>query len=394
MLSLSKLRICYLAGTLGQGGAERQLFYAIRALRRGGASVRVLSLDSGGFWEAPIKQLDVTVTCVGQTRSRFIRVCRIVKALKKEPADVLQSQHFFANAYASLSAFFVKCKAIGALRSNGRFDLSQCGKLGGRINLHLPRVIAANSCSSIEYAVDHGVPRSRLFFLPNAVDTDQFKPAAKARQAPITLLTVGRLTAEKRIDRFITLVHQLRAYHDLDVRGWIVGTTRADQDLRPVLERQAAALGLRSDSLRFLGSISDMPSLYRQATAFVLTSEHEGTPNVLLEAMATGLPVVATNVGGVPEIVQHARTGFLVAENQLDELPRTILELVRNPDLATRIGAHARAYVEGTHSMHKIPTHLAALYDLTLGARRLQLDTNLNRALTHNARRSGSTALI
>src|SRR5689334_2048510 len=155
MLSLSKLKICYLAGTLGQGGAERQLFYAIQALRRCGASVRVLSLDSGGFWEAPIRELGVAVTWVGQTRSRFNRVCRIVKTLRKEPADVLQSQHFFANAYASLSANFLNRKAIGALRSNGRFDVSQCGKLGGRINLHLPRVIAANSRSSIEYAVNY-----------------------------------------------------------------------------------------------------------------------------------------------------------------------------------------------------------------------------------------------
>lgn len=394
MLSLSKLKICYLAGTLGQGGAERQLFYAIQALRCGGASVRVLSLDSGGFWEAPIKQLGVTVSCVGQSRSRFSRVCRIVKAVKKEPADVLQSQHFFANAYATLSGFFLNRKAIGALRSDGRFDLSQCGKLGGRINLRLPGVIAANSHSSIEYAVSHGVPRSRLFFLPNAVDTDQFKPAAKVPQVPITLLTVGRLTAEKRIDRFISLVHQLRTRHGLDVQGWIAGPTRADQDLRTELERQAAALGLRSDALRFLGSVSDMPSLYRQATVFVLTSENEGTPNVLLEAMATGLPVVATSVGGVPALVQHARTGFLVGENQLDELPRIILELVRKPKIATEIGARARAYVEETHSVRKLPVHLAGLYDLALRDRHLQPETNFNRALTHDAARPGSTALI
>ena len=74
MLDLSKLKICYLAGTLGQGGAERQLFYAIQALRRCGTSVRVLSLDHGGFWEAPIEQLGANVTCVGQARSRLKRV--------------------------------------------------------------------------------------------------------------------------------------------------------------------------------------------------------------------------------------------------------------------------------------------------------------------------------
>jgi glycosyltransferase involved in cell wall biosynthesis len=388
MLDLSKLKVCYVAGTLGQGGAERQLFYAIQALRNNGADVRVLSLDCGGFWEAPIRQLGARVTCVGQAGSRLKRVFRILKELKNEPPDLLQSQHFYTNAYASLSARFLPCKAIGALRSNGLFDLSQCGRIGGRINLHLPKVLAANSQSSIQHAISQRIPRSRLFFLPNVVDTDRFKPAANAPGGPITLLAVGRLTREKRFDRFISLLHQLRNNRGLDVRGWIVGPSRSDQDLRPTLERQAAALGLRSDALHFLGSISDMPSLYQQASIFVLTSEHEGTPNVLLEAMATGLPVVATRVGGVPEIVQHGRTGFLASEDHPDELSNAILELVQNPNLAAEMGARGRAYVEQTHSVHKLPAALSDLYELALGTHRAHSDTEFSRAFGNDAARS------
>src|SRR3954471_10713754 len=147
MPELSKLRICYLAGTLGQGGAERQLFYATQALRHSGASVRVLSLEPGGFWETPIKELGVPVTCVGEGGSRLRRVLRIVKHLRQEPADILQSQHFYTNAYTAVAAFLVKSNGIGTLRSNGQFDLTQCGRIGGRINLHLPRFLVANSRS-------------------------------------------------------------------------------------------------------------------------------------------------------------------------------------------------------------------------------------------------------
>jgi glycosyltransferase involved in cell wall biosynthesis len=385
MLDLSKLKICYLAGTLGQGGAERQLFYAVQALRRCGAAVRVLSLDQGAFWEAPIEQLGANVTCVGQARSRLKRICRIVKTLKSEPTDILQSQHFYTNAYVSLSAWLHNCKSIGAMRSNGQFDVGQCGRLGGRINLHLPKILAANSRSSIQYAIKHGVASSRLFFLPNVVDTDQFKPAATVAERPITLLAVGRLTREKRFDRFISLIHRLRCNCGLDVHGWIVGPTRSDQDLRPALERQAAELGLRSDTLRFLGRIPDMSSTYQQATIFVLTSEHEGTPNVLLEAMATGLPVVATRVGGVPEIVQHGRTGFLVSESDTDALTNAIVELVRNPNRAKEMGTRARAHVEETHSVHQLHAHLAELYDAALGVvQRPQSDPNFSRAFVND----------
>jgi glycosyltransferase involved in cell wall biosynthesis len=131
-----------------------------------------------------------------------------------------------------------------------------------------------------------------------------------------------------------------------------------------------------------------MPSIYRQATIFVLTSEHEGTPNVLLEAMAAGLPVVATNVGGVPEIVQRGRTGFLAAEDNMDELVKITGELVQNSSLRTEIGARARSYVEQTHSVHRLPVYLADLYDLALGNRdETQPQANFGRPLARDAAR-------
>lgn len=374
MLNLSKLRICYLAGTFGQGGAERQLFYALQALHRNGANVEVLSLERGGFWEEPIKELGASVIWVGQSASRLKRVCSIVKHLKKHPPDILQAQHFYTNAYASVSSLFLNCPGIGALRSNGYFDVTQSGRFGGRINLHVPRIIAANSRSSIQYAIQHGVPARRLFFLPNVVDTERFKPtapllnnSANAPQPSITLLTAGRLTREKRFDRFISLLHELRTVCGLDVRGCIVGPTRADQDLRSALERQAAALDLRSDALQFFGSAADMVSLYQQATVFVLTSDNEGTPNVLLEAMSTGLPVVATSVGGVPEIVQNGRNGFLVNPDDPRELINATRRLIEDPALRQKIGAQGRSYVEETHSISRLPAYLTELYGLARG---------------------------
>lgn len=369
MPDLSRFRITYVAGTLGQGGAERQLFYAVCALRRCGAATRVLSFDRGAFWEQPITQAGATVTWLGPEGSRFKRLFRIIRQLQKEPADIVQCQHFYTNAYGTLAAWALNSTAIGALRSNGHFDLLESGRIGGRINLRLPGLLAANSQSSIDYAIRHGVPARRLYFLPNVVDTEQFQPANEPPSGPVTLLAVGRLTREKRFDRFLTILHRLRNQHRLNVRGLIVGPTRPDQELRPELEQQAAALGLFPDGVQFLGRISDMPSLYRQASICVLTSDHEGTPNVLLEAMATGLPVVATNVGGVPEIVQHGQTGFLAAGEDLDALLSATLQLVQKPALRIAMGSKARGYVEQTHSLHHLPFQLNGLYDLALHKR-------------------------
>ena len=109
-----------------------------------------------------------------------------------------------------------------------------------------------------------------------------------------------------------------------------------------------------------------MRSVYQESAICVLTSDFEGTPNVLLEAMASGLPVVATNVGGVPGIVRHGKTGFLLEPDDLEGLVRATAGLVRHSELRTEMGRRARAFVEENHSLHRLPAYLGGLYQLAL----------------------------
>jgi glycosyltransferase involved in cell wall biosynthesis len=363
MRSLSNLKVCFLAGTLGQGGAERQLVYILEALCQAGATPRILSLGRGEFWEETIKGLGVSITCVGERPSRLQRLLRVVKELRTDPPDIIQSQHFYTNAYASLAAGVLRARGIGAIRSNGHYEVSGSGPLGGWLNLHLPRMIAVNSPSAIQYALAKGVPASRLYFLPNVVDTEWFKPSPVDK--PLTLVAVGRLVKEKRLDRFISALARLRAEFHLNVKGLIVGPSSPPQDLRLQLENQARTLGLFPEFVQFRGAVSDMRAIYDQAATCVLTSDWEGTPNVLLEAMACGLPVVATKVGGVPEIVQHQRTGLLVEPHDAGGLVAALAQLVENRELRTRMGQAARSFVEESHSLVRLPTYLGRLYELT-----------------------------
>ena len=365
MLDLSKLKVCYLAGTLGQGGAERQLHYAVQGLRRAGASVRVLCLERGGFWEEPIRRLAVPVTWVGQSGSRLARLIRIARELMKERPDIFQSQHFYTNAYVALAGRLRNCASIGALRSSGAFDVQGCGSIGGWLNLNLPGRLAANSRSSMTYASEKGVPASRLSLLPNVVDTEHFQPAG-APNRTLTLLAVGRLTGEKRFDRFLTILHRLRHEHGVDVRGLLAGGTRPGEGVRSDLERQAGALGLLREGVQFLGGLSDLRPLYQRASVCLLTSDQEGTPNVLLEAMASGVPVVATGVGGVPDIVQHGQTGFVLPPDDLAGLTAAVLQLLRQAGLRTDMGTRGRAFVEQNYSVQRIHLHLRRLYEAAL----------------------------
>src|SRR5256885_3505473 len=136
MRDFSRLKVCFLAGTLEHGGAERQLYYMLQALCQAGAAPRLLSLDRGEFWEERIKALGVCVTCVGDSPSRMKRLLRVLKEVRRNPSDVFQSQHFFANAYVGVAGRLLPTTGVGAMRRNGRSEGGARGGFGGWVDPH------------------------------------------------------------------------------------------------------------------------------------------------------------------------------------------------------------------------------------------------------------------
>ncbi len=375
MASMTGMDVCVLAGTLGQGGAERQLFYILRALRASGATARVLCLTRGEFWERPISELGVPVTWVGERAARPFRLQRIVAYLRRRPPDVLQSQHFFANLYVATAARVLGIADVGALRNDGQSELAANGPIWGRLHLRVPRTLAANSRAGIRNAIALGVRPARLHLLPNVVSPELFMPRGRgcgrgcvrvARAGePVRLLAIGRLVWQKRLDRFLALVARVRRVSGLDVRGIVVG----EGPLRGALELQAIESSLPPGVIEFRRPVADIAAVYREVDLLVLTSDWEGTPNVVLEAMAAGLPVVATRVGDVPELVEHGSTGYLVGPDDADGITNAVLRLVRDPDHRHELGCAGRAYVERHHGTHRLASALAELYDASLHGR-------------------------
>jgi glycosyltransferase involved in cell wall biosynthesis len=361
---LSGMKLCFVAGTLGQGGAERQLFYMMKALSPVCASLSVLCLTRGEFWERPIGELGVDVVWVGRHGSKALRLARIIRELRSQRPDLVQSQHFYTNIYSAAAARAVGVADVGAMRSDGVNEVKAIGPLFGRLSLRAPRVIAANSLPGARTAVALGVPEERVHFLPNVVDTDQFRPAARVNGADgaIRLIAAARLEPDKRIDRFLSVFAVLRKKTALAVRAVIAG----DGSQRKDLESQAARLGLSRRDVEFTGPVSDMAEVYREGDVLVLTSDREGTPNVILEAMSCGLPVLATRVGGVPNIVQHGATGYVVAPGDEDAMTTALVTLVGDPDLRRRLGVAARNYVAANHSIEQLLCTLPRIYSAAL----------------------------
>lgn len=202
--------------------------------------------------------------------------------------------------------------------------------------------------------------------IANGVDIGALTPAVPraelrrrmdvAIDAPVVLFA-GSLTPEKAVDRL------LRVFADVQkrlpaARLWIAG----DGALREDLERLARDLEI-DDAVRFLGTVADIGSYMAAADVFALVSSTEGIPGTLLEAGALGVPVVATDVGGVSTCVQDGETGFLRAPADEAGLAAAIVQLLSDRDLRTRMGSAARARMEREFAIEHIARSYVDFYE-------------------------------
>jgi glycosyltransferase involved in cell wall biosynthesis len=186
-------------------------------------------------------------------------------------------------------------------------------------------------------------------------------PAASSRAAlgfpadgPLVGI-VGRLAAIKDHQSFLQAAALVG-----DARPDVTFVVAGDGALRPGLESQA--LHLLGDRVRFLGWVTDLPLLYGALDLVVLTSRNEGTPVALIEAGAAGLPAVATDVGGVPDVVRDGVTGFVVAPGQPEAIAARVLALLEHPETAASMGEAAREWVRCRFAAERLVEDLTALY--------------------------------
>jgi len=175
---------------------------------------------------------------------------------------------------------------------------------------------------------------------------------------------VGRLVPIKDLGTLIEAFADVAARHP-EARLVLVG----DGPVRPALERQVAALGL-SSAVRFAGWRRDLTRLYATFDLVVLASLNEGTPVMAIEAMAAALPVVATAVGGVPDILEHGRTGLLVAPRRAGELAEALGTLVRSAETRRALGDAGRRVAAARHRSQRLVDDVLALYERLLEDRR------------------------
>lgn len=334
--------VLLLSDLLDLGGAETQLLQMAARLRGGRLEPRlgvlrdrrVRAVEGSG-----IETEDLT-----RFGMRFpgdpAALRRLAAFLRSDSIRLVYASHAWSQVFAALlgrRAVFVAAEH-GFRVSAARPWLEPWRRAALR---RAAAVVAVSEVQADWIARDLGVRRERIAVIPNAVDVDRhaFRSPRRSDGGASTttrpvILSVARLVPEKDHATF------LHAMTQLDAEAVLVG----DGPLRRVLEAKTNALGLR-ERVRFAGEQSDPRPFYDRADLFCLSSTSESQGIAVLEAMASGVPVVATRVGGIPEVVEHDVSGLLVPRSDPTALADALRRLLDAPALAERLAEGARARV-------------------------------------------------
>lgn len=330
--------------------------------------VATLNPQAGDYWEERLRDDGIEVRPIPRgnvlTRSRHIR--RAIQG-----ADVVHSFHFFANGYLPLTNRVPRRPSVGGLRFGPKSRIDEIpSRLWRGLCLRGCDVLVCNSLAAARMlhenygrlppveVIYNGVP----YFSDQEISDMKVAGKHRLQEADENVLIgfVGRLDENKNVSLLLRALARLYPRFS-DFRLIIVG----DGFLRGRLVEETFALGLQS-RVRFLGAQTGVESLIAAFDVLCLPSRSEGMPNVLMEAGALGTPVVATNVGGVPEIVSDEETGLLALPNDEAGLAQQLYRCLTSLDLRTRLGRAGRERMQRAFSMPEMLNAYTRLYERLL----------------------------
>ncbi|MBI4600732.1 MAG: glycosyltransferase [Planctomycetes bacterium] len=382
MRPLRVLRVLMVVEKLyGLGGAQAQALRLARALRSEGVEARIVT---GRWrlrepWRAEVEGVPVTAVFTAfkmlhlkglRKLGMYVYLSSLLLHLwlRRRSYDVLHVHSATSSAFAVALAgrWFGKPTVMKVMASGGWSDFKRMRRGGevpgsawmARRLRSVSRVICLNAEAEAECRAEGFAPE-QCVSIPNGFPVGEVAPRAEQRRgADLLLLFAGRLDAQKDPAALLEAVAIAAASPGgAGVRARFLGDGPARRDL----ERRARELGVEG-RVEILGRVDDVPAHLREADAFVLPSRSEGISNALLEAMAHGLPCVATRIPGNVDLVRDRETGLLVSPGDPRDLARAILELAQDPGLRERLGRAGRALVEARFDMRAVAHRYAELY--------------------------------
>ena len=348
-------RVAHVTFGLDVGGQEKLLVEFARLADRGQFDLQFISLGSRGALAEDIESLGWLVTALGAPSGlRPGLSVKLARSFRRWRPDVVQTHDHRALFYAGPAAWATGVPLVINTRHGRNFEFTPRQVAIGR---QLARLVDGYVCVSDDVktqCVAEGIAPARLRTILNGIDVERFAFSGACASGPI--VAVARLSPEKDLANLVRSV-ALAARKEPGLRVAVAGNGPCLAELNQL----ATELGV-AEKIAFLGEVRDVPALLARASLFVLPSRSEGISLTLLEAMASGLPTVATRVGGNPEVVRDGETGLLVPPSDPAALAQAILRIRRDPERGLRMGRAGRERVEQHFDIRRMVADYEALY--------------------------------
>ncbi|GIW43739.1 MAG: glycosyl transferase family 1 [Candidatus Binatia bacterium] len=370
------LRIAYVVNEMVVGGTQTHLRQVLRLLDRQRFSPILVCLSGRGALLEDVRDMGVRVICPApslgfQGLNLAKRVLATARVFRREGVHIVHNYLLRANLVGSLAARLARVPVV-LCSTRGCHELHGAQLLAAKVGNALADRVMVNAVAVREFVHEHeGCPREKMFVVPSGIDTARFRPLPpghfKARLGiPEDRLVIGTVTRQrirKGVEEFLRALAEVR-HVEPRAHGLIVGEVEETGELADIVR----SLGIESH-LTLAGRRQDMPEVYSAMDMYVLSSHDEGMSNALLEALAMGKPVVATNVGGTGEVVEHGKTGLLVPPKDWQALARALERLLAERERWTEMAEAGRATVERRFSARAMVQDMERVY-LALAERR------------------------
>lgn len=352
MAHLKKTRvssISFIIGQLSLGGSEKQLFLLINELIKLGWKISVITLNVGKdeFWEKPLRELGVTFYLIPGSRLKVRRLLGIIKALGRERPHIVHSWSSYANFYAAAGGWFADIPVrLGSERGNPIYSKRLSGKLIYCLSFIGLDALIVNSEPAI-VSLKKENPNLKIVCIPNGVNIDQDLLTKKdARHFLnisddcIIIAGIGSLLTNKNFGYLIKIFKRIYFSNPL-TKLILIGDGPDRDDLMKQADQE-----LPPGRFQFLGALEDAYRYMKAIDVLCVPSIQEGMPNVVMEALAAGIPVIANEVGSIPLLIRNGENGYTVQPGDEENFVLVLLKLVENSVLRKKMGKFGKKSME------------------------------------------------
>ena len=352
-------------------GAEAQAFQLISGLQAHDVIKPTVVVFNSGVLFVKLKALGIDVTLADEsTSSPLGQIKTICKHLRQNATDILHTHGFKENVLGTAARYLSGVKR-SVLTVHGSPESQSTWRAPRKKITHLLNRVLTGFCQDALIAVSQHLktvlePRypHKIVVIRNFIDTDEIPTALPVQpdnrrqsDARFRVTLVGRCVPVKRIDLFIDTIVRLRTNHKLEVEGSICGSGPLLETMKQYAKTQGVA-----QFIHFRGFVQDMEPEWASMDALMMPSDHEGLPMTLLEALLRKVPVVAHNAGGIPEVLDHGKSGVLVDNHSATGYADKLAQLIKQPEIAKQFAANGQHHVKTEFSKRENVQKYEALY--------------------------------